>query len=111
MYAAPASTSSSRPVVQATQAAPSPANPPTHGAIASTRPTTERAQWSRVGARASSEHPPSITVMAPSPTVKPAPTGVVVAQAGVTAVARPSAIAVHPTDELPRYRFFISVPI
>src|ERR1700737_4613777 len=46
-----------------------------------------------------------MTVMAPRPRVKPAPTGVVVAQAGVTAVARPNAIAVHPTAVLFRCPF------
>ena len=66
------------------------------------------AQWSRVGSRAISDNPPYINVMAPSPKVKPAPTAVVCAHAGVTAITRPSAIDVHPTAVLLMSDFFIS---
>src|ERR1700694_1233178 len=55
-----------------------------------------------------------MTVMAPRPRVKPAPTGVVVAQAGVTVVARPNAIAVHPTAVLFRCPFispYLLIPL
>ena len=58
------------------------------------------AQWSRVGSRAISDHPPYINVMAPRPNVKPAPTAVVCAHAGVTAITRPNAIDIHPTVDL-----------
>ena len=66
------------------------------------------AQWSRVGSRAISDHPPYINVMAPRPNVKPAPTAVVCAHTGVTAISRPSAIDVHPTAVLLMSNFLIS---
>jgi hypothetical protein len=109
IYAAPASTIRATPPIHDTQAAPSPAYPPIHGAIANTSPTTDMAQWSRVGSRAIRDHPPYINVMAPRPKVKPAPTALVCAHAGVTAVPRPSAIVVHPTAVLLRCNFFIFI--
>src|SRR5215213_6145284 len=97
MYAAPANTISAMPPIHDTHAAESPAYPPIQGAIARTSPTTDMAQWSRVGSRAISDQAPYMTVMAPNPRVKPAPTGEVCAHAGVVAVINPSAIDVHPT--------------
>lgn len=60
-------------MVQATHAAASPTNPPTHGAMNSMSPMTDRAQWSLAGFRASNDHIAWIAVNAPNPSVRPAP--------------------------------------
>ena len=59
---------SATPPIHDTQAAPSPAYPPIHGAIAKTSPTTDMAQWSRVGSRAISDHPHTSASSPPNPT-------------------------------------------